>query len=303
MITPNNLKTGAIKIENLITLIITTSDDQFIGRVEMRELDNTEVLEVFSATARPTFGNLLYQSAAKYAFNEKKSITSSRDGATRGAALSIWERFYKTFNPLNIQVLPEHLNIEVMDGLEEDEYKPFIHSYFMPSSKAFNVTFVDLNKDNTSESAQGLLKALEESKEHFYTSYELDGNKWIDEDFPLAEIYTTTYPLKISLPINNILIDYDTFKAVERDIAQGQGSRTDGPIQCVVDIDGDIVFIDGHHRYIEAINNGKTEIEVVIEHNEYIQGFTHDVDRPNKNKIISVEKIKAFTADESSMTF
>lgn len=287
----NVLKTGVVKLENIIIMIVATNDNQFIGRAEMREIAGEDVLEVLSAVARPTFGTLLYQSMAKYAFNINKNIASSRDALTRGAALSIWEKFYKTLNPLHIKLLPAHLNVEVVDGLEEDESKPYTHAYRIPSSKVFNASFVDLNEDSVSEDALGFLKLIEESDQHFITSYELDGNKWIDEDHPLLNTSTPVYPFTSIVPIGDILIDHGTFLSVKRDVDNGAVSRTTTPIQCVVDVDGDTVFIEGHHRYVEAIIAGKKEVEVIFEHNEYLHGFTEDVHRPDKSTLISLKEI------------
>lgn len=287
----NILKTGVIKLENIVILIVATNDNQFIGRAEMREINGEDVLEVLSAVARPTFGTLLYQSMAKYAFNINKSIASSRNGLTRGAALTIWESFYNTVNPLHIKLLPTHLNLEVVDGLEEDESKPYTHAYRMPSSEVFNASFVDLNKDSVSEDALGLLKLIGESEQHFFTSYELDGNKWIDEDHPLLNTSKPVYPSTSIVPVGDILIDHGTFLSVKRDFDNGAVSRTTTPIQCVVDVDGDTVFIEGHHRYVEAIIAGKKEVEVIFEHNEYLHGFTVDVHRPDKSDLISLEQM------------
>ena len=183
----NSLKIGTLTLESSVSLIITTNNNQFIGRAEMRELEGCNVLEVVSTVARPTYGKLLYQSMAQYAFNVNKTIASSRDGATRSAALALWERFFKTLNPLHIKALPPHINTEVEDGLDEEECKPYTHAYCMPSSNAFNANFVDLNKAPASNFAKDMLRVLEESADYFRISYELDGNKWIDEDMPLLE--------------------------------------------------------------------------------------------------------------------
>ena len=287
---PQDFLIGVKKEEHYTDMLILTNDKKFIGRSVMKHHEDTNVIEVISAVARPTFGTLLYQSMAKYAFNQEKGIASSRDASTRGAALEIWTNFYKTINPNLVKNIPEYLNREVKEDLLEHEYKPYIHAYSLPTSSAFNNSLIDIKKHPESEDARALEKGFDESDEHFITSYDLDGSKWIDEEDPLPIDFTSKYPQQVELNISDILIDHDIFDAVKKDIENGKLSRTDAPIQCVIDIDGDIVFIDGHHRFVEAIIAGESEIEAVIEHNEYLHGFMEDVDRPNKNNLITQEE-------------
>lgn len=273
-------------------MLILTEKNEFIARGSMSEYQRHNLLEVVSSVARPGFGTFLYQSMAKYAAHANAHIMSSRDGNTRSAALDKWDDFFERINKLHRKKIPDYLNEGVLEDVEEFEVRSMIEAYRMPTSALFIGSLIEIDKLPSSEQSD-YIERFDATEDYFSISYELDGSKWIDEDVPLED-EILSYPLKTKIKVKDIVIDNEMFNEVSNNILEGRGTRSSGPIDCVIDIDGDIVMMDGHHRLVNAILNEIEEISVIIHENEYLYGFCEDVDRPNKQdiKIFENEKIK-----------
>jgi len=292
--TPSNFKIAIKHMDEMTLLLITTSDHEFIALACMRDMQNNFGLEVLIAVARPTFGYFLYQSMAKYANILGKGITSSRDGCTLNASINIWKKLSATINPNNKRKLPISINQYVIDELSdsasEHELQALSYSYSIPASKAFINSLVFLSNNNNTNEAIAIRKVIDASKVYFSTSFNNNSSSWIDKDLPINKenpIYSNT----IKCHVGDILIDKGTFLSVLNDIKCGRLSRSMGLIECAIDIDGDLVFFDGHHRYVEAILKGESHVLVRVVHSEYVNGFISDIERPNKNDIISIKDI------------
>lgn len=299
--TPNNFKIAIRHVDGMTLFLITTSDHKFIARACMRDMQNNDGFDVMLAVARPTFGTLLYQSMAKYASILGKGIASSRDGCTEHASINIWKTFNKTISPNNKTKLPNTLNEHVINDLSPSESEAFTYSYSIPASDAFISSLVFLGDNNNTNEAAAMREVMSASRSYFTTSYYAKGSAWINESLSLESDETTTLTTR-KYPVGNILIDKGTFLSTLRDIRDGHVSRSPGPIECVIDIDGDLVFFDGHHRYIESILKGDTHVSICVVHSEYTHGFISDVERPNKADLISLADIYAYCNKPHSHT-
>jgi hypothetical protein len=76
------------------------------------------------------------------------------------------------------------------------------------------------------------------------------------------------------IPIEKILVDKDAFENTLRDITCQKYSKTDEPIECMYNADGNIQVNDGYHRLCEALLDGKSEVEVAIYYDERC-GYAH----------------------------
>lgn len=286
---PSNFKIGVKHSGDITTMLITTCDNKFVGRACMKDMIDHCGLEVLATVSSPEFSTFLYQSMAKYAYTKGKSIASRRDGATHYPATNIWNSLYQTLSINNKIKIPEQLNRNVI--MMNPEYEnAFTHSYFIPTSEAFISSLIDLNEHPARDNEAEMIKQLQLTEHYFDMSSRNNGSEWTEEQAPFESKVATTMTTEKHV-VGDILIDKGTFLSVLDDIKNGLVSRSSGPIECVIDIDGDLVFFDGHYRYVEAILKGRTYVLINTIHSEYVNGFIPDVERPNKKELISISDI------------
>jgi hypothetical protein len=143
-------------------------------------------MEVSWSVARPTLGTLLYQSLAKYAYTLGSHIMSARDGNTRCSAFVKWEDFYKTTAPEFKRRIPDCINEDILDFCEEegseDKYISTLFAYHLPADELFTESLVDISSAPDGDKLRSLIIL---SGSIFSNSYDLECNKWINENYPL----------------------------------------------------------------------------------------------------------------------
>ncbi len=289
----NKYKIGVLKENGVTGILIHSQCYGFVARASLAHKDN-HLYEVMGPVARKGFGTLLYQSLAKYANTVGGHIMSARDGDTRERAYGQWSKLHKTVGSRYLKALPDDLNENVIDSFGVDA-APLMLGYSLPASQSYIENLVDMN---TSEDRDRLMSLWDNTSDYFSYSYDEDSTHWIDIDEPLDDKDKRVfYPLKAIIPVAALSVCRGLAEASLSDVEAGEISRTKGPLSCVVDVDGDMVMMNGHHRYVESLLLGKDHIEVIIEHNEYLDGFTADVDRPDKGNLFDgLESLRS--ADE-----
>jgi hypothetical protein len=277
----NEYKIGVLKENGVTGILIHSQRYGFIARASLAHNDN-HLYEVMGPVARKGFGTLLYQSLAKYASTVSGHIVSARDGDTRERAYGQWSKLHKTVGSRYLTAVPDELNENVLDSFGSDA-APLMLGYSLPASQSYIESLVDMN---TSVDRDRLMSLWDNTSDYFTYSYDEDSTHWIDIDEPLDDKdKRALYPLRAIIPVTALPVSWDLAETSLADVEAGEISRTKGPLSCVVDIDGDMVMVNGHHRYIEDLLLGKDHIEVIIEHNEYLDGFIADVDRPDKSHL------------------
>lgn len=279
-------KIAMVRTGDYLQVVLHTEEHHVIAYASLKTHPAEGLIETINTFARPQFGTLLYQSLAKIADVEDKFLISARDGDTRGPAYAQWVKFKNTLNRAFCTAIPEYLNREVRDNFYEDEdYAPLVQGYRIPASKSFKASVVDGSGTPKEHPTRVMVK---QGEEFFSTSYHLDDNKWINEVMPLPDSYAPRkYPLRGKVKVEDVNVDKGTLQHVLSDIEKEQYSHSTLPITLAIDIDGDLIFDDGHHRYVEAILRGEKEIDVIIVGNEYINGFVEDLHRPNKKDMFT----------------
>ena len=281
-------KIAMVRTGDYLQVVLHTEEHHVIAYASLRAHPAEGLIETINTFARPHFGTLLYQSLAKIADVEDKFLISARDGDTRGGAYNQWVRFKNTLNSAFCISIPEYMNSEVREQFYEDEdYAPLVQGYRIPASEIFKASIVDGSGTPKEHPMRVMVK---QGEEFFSTSYHLDDNKWINEVMPLPDNYAPRkYPLRGKVKVEDVHVDRGTLQHVLSDIVKEQYSHSTLPISLAIDLDGDLIFDDGHHRYVEAILRGEKEIDAIIVGNEYINGFVEDLDRPIKTDIFTFE--------------
>lgn len=270
--------TAFLKSGNMHYIAIATPDNHLVAYASLSQ--DGLFLEVGSPVAHPQFGTLLYQSLAKYAGHNGLAIMSDRDGDTRSPAMEKWNALYDSIHPSRRIIVPEALNFEVNEILHDEDAIALRYAYSLPADKAFVDSLIDVT---TSPKGGVFLDLFSQGREWFSDCYENDSNKWLDQHHPLpASHQFPAYPQLATVAIDALCVDQATMNVLLQDIKAKEYSRSDGPIEVGYDIEGDLVFIDGHHRFFEALLMGEKHIEVSIELNENLTGREPDMDHPDK---------------------
>lgn len=146
--------------------------------------EDRKLMEVGSTVARRNCGKLLYQSLAKYAGLHDCHIMSSRDGDTREGAHRQWNAFNKGWFDCNKITLPDELNDYILEERDPSDCKPLLNAYQMEPDLLFRNRLVDMSQPKNVKEVEQILN---ETEDFYGTSYDLDSNKWIDEDHPLPK--------------------------------------------------------------------------------------------------------------------
>ena len=66
--------------------------------------------------------------------------------------------------------------------------------------------------------------------------------------------------MKINIPFDKLVLDAENTKIAIKNIKDNRPSRSkDKPMQIAVGSNGDYYLLDGYHRFIEAVSNGKNQ--------------------------------------------
>lgn len=266
-----------------------------LGHATLTEYDEG-FLEVNTAVARPGMGTLLYQQLAKYAGANKKHIMPDRSGDTREAAMVKWREFYSSLHESLSPRLPDELNENIIEMLGEDE--PYLlHGYCMPADTRFMSGLKHISEvDNPGE----VLRMIGEAKDWFSDAYGQDSNKFIDEFYPYPiDDPRTEFPKVITLPVGAVSIDKDEMLSLLNDSLLGQYSQSTGNITAIIDLQGDIIIDEGHHRFFEQILLHKKDVQVTLISDERLHGRQYDLIRPDKSKLFKLTEPTPYCGVES----
>jgi hypothetical protein len=161
-------------------IYIFTDDGNFVANGSMKEHDG-KYLEVDSTVARSGFGKYLYDFITMYAHEQNMKAMSTMDGSTREAAMKHWHRMLND-SSFEKEELSEDFRYQIDFTTKEDE--PVFFSAF---SKKPNDVYMKYKKSNeTPEDFIIFSKLKNKYEDLFYRSYELDCNKWIDDEYPIS---------------------------------------------------------------------------------------------------------------------
>lgn len=182
--------------ENKHEIYILTNKGDFIGSTYLNDING--FMEIDGPVARRGYGKYLYDFSAMYADELGKKIMSAIDGDTRGGALRQWERLYKDNNTKK-ELIPEELREELMDYTNIDETPELFYASSMKPSELYLKSKLD---NNDISHFMWFADLKEKYKDVFGTTYQLDCNKWIDEEFPVSrklinELFNENSSLKI----------------------------------------------------------------------------------------------------------
>ena len=178
----NNLVIKAFESsENKHEIYILTNKGDFIGSTYLNDING--FMEIDGPVARRGYGKYLFDFSAMYAEELGKKIMSAIDGDTRGGALRQWERLYKEKSVKKV-LIPEHLREELYEFTNIEEAPELFYASSIQPSELYLKSKLD-NKDVSHFMWFADLK--EKYKDVFGTTYQLDCNKWIDEEFPLSQ--------------------------------------------------------------------------------------------------------------------
>jgi hypothetical protein len=271
-------KIGFLKKGDDTGIIIYTDDHRFIARASLiPRADN--LFEVSEPIARSGFETLLYQSLARYATSCGAGIMSARDGVVRESDYNQWAKLSEGAPSYMKTGLPGVLS-ENTGGIYGDA---LVFSYKLPLSQLFRDTLVDMS---VCADKVVLANMWEKSGSYFDSSYDANGSEWLDVDHPLPVQYQKReYPFRTIAHVDSIMADKLISGGALWDLESGDVKNVKKPIRCSIDIDGDLVMSDGHYRYIEALVMDRDHVEILIEKNEYLNGFNPEVVRLDKNDV------------------
>lgn len=271
------------------SFIVVSEEAGLLGFASLSQIGD-DWLEVSRTVARPGFGRLLYQNLAKYAAYRDLHLVSDREGDTRDGALQHWCDFFENINPANKARIPDHLNEYVCEDLTEEEAEPFCLGYRLPADESFLKSLIDIK---TSSKIKEYYQFVEKGNDWFIASYERDGNRWIDVEEPIPEGIRSSlsYPMLIEARISDLCIDGEIMRSCIEGVKKGDRSFSQGePVSCAIDIEGDCVLFDGHHRIAEAILAGKEVVQIQIEADERRHGRQEDLERPDKSDLFELNE-------------
>lgn len=164
---------------------IFTDDGNFVANGSMKE-HSGKYLEVDSCVARSGFGKYLYDFMAMYAHEQGMKTMSAMDGDTREAAMNHWYRMLND-SSFEKEELSEDFRYQIDFTNKEDD-----PVFFTAFSKKPNDVYKKYKKANeTPEDFIIFSKLKNKYKDLFYKSYELDSNKWIDDEHPISTFQLT----------------------------------------------------------------------------------------------------------------
>ena len=107
---------------------------------------------------------------------------------------------------------------------------------------------------------RGVNKAIEARSELSNAKRASDWKpKDIEKGIPRSE------PQKVTVPISDIRINKRSLEGAQRNIANGKGTKSKGPIELFYNTDnGQVLVEDGHHRLAKAITNGEKTVPATI---------------------------------------
>lgn len=175
---------------------------EFIGSASVQELDNN-LMALDGPVARPQFGQFLYQAAMMFATMQNKYLCMTRTGDIRDAALNPFEflknEHDKGNDKIKMMAVPEEYNDELYEWTNEDDTPVLFEAFQLEVNDNFKNNFQILAKKEYSFLPKDFQN---EWGEYFRCAYDLDSNKFIDEDEPLSKPIDPNEFMSIKKEIN-----------------------------------------------------------------------------------------------------
>lgn len=183
--------------EETTDFIVLSNRNELLGYSALSICDR--YIEVLTVVARPSFGRLLYQGLARFAYLHNKFLISDRDGNTRPGALNVWDQLHTEVPSGYMVQLPDELNATIQEELSAYRAAPCCYGYSIPASESFlnNLISIDKNPEKVH-----LRRLIRQGKDWWNGCCgDGDDNHWINEAYPLHDhTPAKSEPIHFGLP-------------------------------------------------------------------------------------------------------
>lgn len=159
---------------------LLTNSEEFLSSTQLRHVEGN-VFVPDGIVARRGFGRSFHRLLVDIATDLGGSLAIVRDGDARGGAMTVWQSFYNdpSLEKIDISDIEDEI-----DWTNPDDNPELFHAYRTGVKRYVEKSAIRY----TDTIAEDLLKYVEQGFAIFDRAYDLDCNKWIDEELPLQKI-------------------------------------------------------------------------------------------------------------------